>query len=97
VAEKRVQTPRGALTFRTVTRLDPDTQRILISETHSLATGEGAREARFEFTMRCWTREELEARLGRAGFTAIEYAPGYETGAGARGDRIVAVASRRAE
>jgi hypothetical protein len=47
--------------------------------------------------MRCWTREELEARLGRAGFTAIEYAPGYETGAGARGDRIVAVASRRAE
>jgi len=96
VAEKRVQTPRGPLTFRTVTRLDPDTQRILISETHSLATSEGAREARFEFTMRCWTREELEARLGRAGFTAIEYAPGYAADTAGGGDRIVAVASRAA-
>jgi len=97
VVEKRVQTPRGTLTFRTVTRLAPDTQRMLISETHILAAGSGETTARYEFTMRCWTREELAARLGRAGFAAIEYAPGYETGAGARGDRIVAVASMRAD
>lgn len=97
VVEKRVQTPRGPLTFRTVTRLEPATQRMLISETHILAAGGGETTARYEFTMRCWTREELAARLGRAGFAAIEYAPGYGTGAGAGGDRIVAVASRRAE
>ena len=97
VVEKRVQTARGPLTFRTVTRLEPATHRMLISETHILAAGGGETTARYEFTMRCWTREELAARLGRAGFAAIEYPPGYETGAGAGGDRIVAVASRRAE
>ena len=95
VAEKRVQTPRGPLTFRTVTRLDPDTQRILISETHILSTGDGDITAYFEFAMLCWTREELEARLGPAGFATIEYASGYAAGTDARGDRIVVAASRR--
>jgi SAM-dependent methyltransferase len=94
VAEKRVETPRGALTFRTVTRLDADTRALLISETHVLAAGDRETTARYEFAMRCWTREELGARLGRAGFTAIEYAPGYEAVPGDRGDRIVAVASK---
>jgi hypothetical protein len=47
--------------------------------------------------MRCWTREELEARLGRAGFAAIEYASDYAAGTDARGDRIVVAASRRAQ
>jgi SAM-dependent methyltransferase len=97
VAEKRVQTPGSPLTFRTVTRLDPDTQRILISETHTLGAGNGETTARYEFAMRCWTREELEARLGRAGFAAIEYASDYAAGTDARGDRIVVAASRRAE
>jgi SAM-dependent methyltransferase len=94
VAERRVQTPRGALTFRSVTWLDPDTQRMLISETHILASGGGDTTAHFEFAMRCWTRKELEARLGRAGFAALECAPDYAAGMDVRGDRIVAVATR---
>lgn len=77
-----------------MTRLDPATQRILISETHVLATAAGEREAHFEFVMRCWTRGELAARLERAGFAAIEYAADYAAGTDTRGDRIVAVATR---
>ncbi len=33
IAERRVSTPRGFLVFRTVTRLDPATHRLLLSET----------------------------------------------------------------
>jgi len=96
VAERQVQTPRGPLTFRTLTRLDPDTQRILISEEHVLAAGSGETSARYEFAMRCWTRAELAARLDGAGFVAIEYAPDYAAGTDARGDRIVVTATRGA-
>ena len=86
---------RGARsTFRTVTRLDPETQRILISEEHVLAAEGGETTARYQFAMRCWTREELDARLGRAGFAAIEYAPDYAPGTDVRGDRIVVTAAR---
>ena len=93
-AARQVQTPRGPLTFRTVTRLDPETQRILISEEHVLVAGGGETTARYQFAMRCWTREELDARLGRAGLAAIEYAPDYAPGTDARGDRIVVTAAR---
>lgn len=93
VAVRHVQTPRGPLTFRSVTRLDPDTRRILISEEHVLAAEGGEITARYEFAMRCWTREELAARLGRAGFAAIDYAPDYAAGTDARGDRIIVAAA----
>jgi SAM-dependent methyltransferase len=93
-AERQVQTPRGPLTFRTLTRLDPETRRILISEEHVLVAEGGETTARYQFAMRCWTREELAARLGRAGFAAIEYAPDYAPGTDARGDRIIVTAAR---
>jgi len=94
-AMRQVQTPRGPLAFRTVTRLDAATQRIVIAETHVLATAAGEREAHFEFTMRCWSRGELAGRLDRAGFAAIEYATDYAAGTAGRADRIVAVATKR--
>jgi len=96
VFEKTVSTPRGALTFRSVTRLEHLTRRLLISEEHTLKTpGGGERVSTHDFVMRCWTREELRTRLTAAGFEGVEYFGGYdpETRAAAT-DRVVSVATR---
>lgn len=96
VTDKRVVTPRGPLAFRSVTRLDPATRRLLVSERHALTTRSGERVATHELVMQCWTRAELAAGLAAAGFDAVEYATAYPGTAG-RGleDRIVAAASCR--
>jgi hypothetical protein len=93
-SEKRVTTPRGLLVFRSVTRLEPATRRLLVSERHTLTTGAGETVADHEFVMRCWSREELQRRFGPAGFGRIEYSSTYDdTQPLGAGDRIVAVAS----
>ena len=94
VTERCVTTPRGPLAFRSFTRLDPATRRLLVSERHALTTSAGERVATHEFVMQCWTRNELAGALGAAGFEAIEHAAG-EPGAGFE-DRLVATASRGA-
>jgi SAM-dependent methyltransferase len=93
VHERRVTTPRGALVFRSEIRLDHEGHRLLVSERHTLSTGQGETSASFDFVMRCWSRAELDAGLRAAGFRAIEYAAAYEGAAVAVGDRIVAAAS----
>lgn len=94
VTEWRVATPRGPLVFRSVTRLDPATRRLLVSECHTLTTRAGERVAAHEHVMQCWTRDELEAALAAAGFEAVEYAPA-DQGASPAGftDRLVVTAS----
>jgi SAM-dependent methyltransferase len=95
VAERGVSTPRGLLVFRTVTRLDSATHRLLLSETHVLETPAGERiTASEEFVMRCWTREELESALRRTGFEAMEYSGTYDGAPLGTGDRIVVAATR---
>jgi SAM-dependent methyltransferase len=95
VFEKRVETPRGSLTFLSVTRVDPGTRRLLVEERHTLRTGGVERVSSYDFQMRCWTRDELEARLSRAGFGAFEFFGAYDraTPAGAP-DRLVCVADK---
>jgi ubiquinone/menaquinone biosynthesis C-methylase UbiE len=97
VTERRVATRRGSLAFRSVTRLDPATRRVLVSERHILTTPAGERVATHEFVMQCWIGDELDAALGAAGFEAIEPAAGGtgEPGAGFE-DRLVVTASRGA-
>lgn len=96
VFERTVETPRGALTFRSVTRVDPGTRRLLVEERHTLRRAGGAETvAAYDFQMRCWTREELLTRLGRAGFAGFEFFGAYDAGAAAgASDRLVCVASR---
>jgi putative acetyltransferase len=97
VSEKRVETPRGRLVFRTESRLDPPTRRLFVSERHTLIAPSGDETtAASEFAMRCWTREELDAALRAAGFGAIEYAATYDGRPTGDGDRIVAAASLEA-
>ena len=95
VFEKTVGTPRGTLTFRSVTRLDHQTRRLHIYEVHTLKTAGGEeRVSRYDFVMRCWTLEELKSRLTAAGFESVEYFGGYDraTDVGAT-DRVVCVST----
>jgi SAM-dependent methyltransferase len=95
VFERTAETPRGSLTFRSVTRVDPGTRRLLVEERHTLRGGGGEKASAYDFQMRCWTPEELSARLARAGFGGLEFYGGYDRGtpAGAA-DRLVCVATR---
>lgn len=95
VFEKTVETPRGSLTFHSVTRVDPGTRRLLVEERHTLHAGGAESVSAYDFQMRCWTREELETRLSRAGFGAFEFFGAYGRGtvAGAT-DRLVCVADK---
>jgi SAM-dependent methyltransferase len=93
--EKTVETERGSLTFRGATRVDPGTRRLLVEERHTLRSGGVERVSAYDFQMRCWTREELGARMSRAGFGRVEFFGGYERTrpAGAAG-RLVCVADK---
>jgi SAM-dependent methyltransferase len=94
VSERRVSTPRGRLVFRSESRLDPATRRLLVAERHTLSTKAGDTTVAHDFVMRCWSREELAAGLHAAGFGAVEYAATYDGApAAGGGDRIVAAAS----
>lgn len=94
VFRKRVSTPRGELTFESVTALDRDNRRLLISERHVLS-GSDERTTGYEFVMRCWTREELDSALARRGFTHVECFGAYDRGVAAGAtDRLVVVAGR---
>ena len=95
VFEKVAETPLGSLTFRSVTRLDHQSRRLLVSEQHTLRNQQGEKVCTYDFSMRCWTREELHEYLAQAGFEAIEYFGAYDVHVYASAsDRIVSVASK---
>jgi SAM-dependent methyltransferase len=85
VFERRVDTDRGPLEFRSETILEPGKRMLRVAERIALA---GTAEE-FDFAMRCWTRVELEATLRQAGFTDLD----LDTVRPRRRDRIVAVAA----
>jgi SAM-dependent methyltransferase len=95
VFRKSVDTDRGKLTFTSVTNLDREHQRLVLTERHTLVTGGQERSSEYQFLMRCWTRSELESRLTQRGFTSVAYFGAYDAAVdiGAT-DRIVAVAQR---
>ena len=89
---KSVVTARGTLTFASYTELDPDNQQLLLSETHTLRDESGERSTDYQFVMRCWTREELESALVRAGFGQFAHHGAYDRSVGlGTTDRLVTV------
>jgi|RhiMetdeSRZDD1v2_1073273.scaffolds.fasta_scaffold383585_2 SAM-dependent methyltransferase len=75
---KSVPTDRGKLTFTSVTRLDSEHQRLLISERHTLDDGREERSYDYSFVMRCWTRDEVHFHLRACGFTSIDWFGAYD-------------------
>jgi SAM-dependent methyltransferase len=92
---KTVATDRGTLTFTSITELDPENHRLIVSEQHTLADDGNERSSNYEFVMRCWTHDELQSALGLAGFDRVVYFGAYDAAvAPGRTDRLVAVAQR---
>jgi len=90
VTERTVRTPRGRLSFRSDTRLDPTRRRLLLREEIRLTSRRRNTVARNAFVMRCWTWAELRRRLRRAGFTRVRRVPAARVAL--PGDRLFAVA-----
>jgi SAM-dependent methyltransferase len=90
---KRVETDRGTLTFTSITELDRENRRLLLSERHALVHDGQEQSSDYQFVMRCWTRGELESGLARAGFGHVDQFGAYDAAVGVgRTDRLVAVA-----
>lgn len=95
VHERTVPTVHGTLTFRSETRLDHATRRLLITERHVLTSPGQTTSADYDFVMRCWTRDELDALVAAAGFTAVAYQASFDRASPVGStDRLVVVASR---
>jgi SAM-dependent methyltransferase len=75
---KSVETERGRLTFTSYTTVDPENQRLLLSETHVLFDDDGVHSSDYDFAMRCWTQVELESALDRAGFGDLAHHGAYD-------------------
>src|SRR4029453_7261681 len=75
---KSVPTDRGKLTFTSVTRLDSEHQRLLISERHTLDDGREEHSYDYSFVMRCWARDEVHGHLRTCGFTSIDWFGAYD-------------------
>ena len=94
--ETSVETDRGRLSFRSLTHLDHTERRLLVSERHVLSDGAEETVSDYEFEMRCWTRDELQENLERAGFRDILYLGDYDRAVPAGlNDRLVCMASQR--
>ena len=90
---KSVETDRGRLTFTSVTRVDEEQHRLIVAERHTLKNDRGERSSDYQFTMRCWTYDELKTRLSAAGFGSVSYFGAYDPAipAGVT-DRLVVIA-----
>jgi len=93
IFRKSVDTDRGRLTFTSVTQLDRENRRLLLSERHTLVDENQERSSDYQFVMRCWTRKELESGLAQGGFDRVVFFGAYDGAVDAGNtDRLVAVA-----
>jgi SAM-dependent methyltransferase len=93
VFKKSVATDRGMLTFTSVTELDFENRLLLLHERHTLIDAGRELSSEYQFVMRCWTRDELDAGFTRNGFDRVGYFGAYDAGMEIGGtDRLVAVA-----
>jgi SAM-dependent methyltransferase len=90
--ERTAATPRGCVSFRSDTRLEPARRRLRLREEIRLRSARREIIARNMFVMECWTATELRRRLQRAGFTRVRLLSA--AGLALPDDRLFAVATR---
>jgi hypothetical protein len=94
VSERRIDTPHGLLSFRSDTRLDLESQRLLIRERFEIDQCGRKTVEESDFVMACWSPKELEDRLKDSGFVEATYFTSYGDDGSGWVDRIVCVAIR---
>lgn len=84
---KRVDVNGHTLEFMATTELDPTNRTLRIHETHKYRDD----ESRYDFTMKCWTKNELAENMIAAGFGEMGFFDSYAPeSVSDRTDRIVA-------
>jgi SAM-dependent methyltransferase len=91
VYERTARLPEGELRFRSSGRLRPVDQQLLLLERVTLRRGRDVESYEYDFALRCWSEEELRARLKAAGFVDVAVRPGVGSHAD---DRLLCRASR---
>jgi SAM-dependent methyltransferase len=76
VYERTARLPDCELRFRSSGRLRPVDQQLLLVERITVRRGRKTESWEFDFAMRCWSDEELRARLKSAGFVELAVRPG---------------------
>ncbi|WP_207485490.1 class I SAM-dependent methyltransferase [Arenibaculum pallidiluteum] len=94
VHERCVPVEGGTLMFQSTTRPSHGDQRLNITERFVLKRVDTEVVVENEFAMRCWSREEVQARLADA-FQDVKVSASYGEGGDSWTDRLVVVASRR--
>ena len=79
IFKKEIQTDSGLLRFTSQTTLDEKNKKLLITETHELIINNKETVTKYDFVMRCWTKDELDNCLTNAGFEIIESYGAYDT------------------
>jgi hypothetical protein len=84
---KKVDVDGNILEFTATSELDPTNRLLRVHETHKYRDD----ESRYDFTMKCWTKEELAGNMNAAGFGEIGFFDSYTPqSAPDKTDRIVA-------
>jgi len=87
VFHKKVDVDGNILEFTATSELDPTNRLLRVHETHKYRDD----ESRYDFTMKCWTKEELAGNMNSAGFGEIGLFDSYTPkSAPDKTDRIVA-------
>jgi ubiquinone/menaquinone biosynthesis C-methylase UbiE len=87
VLRKKVDVDGNILEFTATSELDPTNRLLRVHETHKYRDD----ESRYDFTMKCWTTEELAGNMNAAGFGEIGFFDSYTPqSAPDKTDRIVA-------
>ena len=84
---KKVDVDGNILEFTATSELDATNRLLRVHETHKYRDD----ESRYDFTMKCWTKEELAGNMNAAGFGEIGFFDSYTPqSAPDKTDRIVA-------
>jgi SAM-dependent methyltransferase len=87
VLRKKIVVDGNILEFTATSELDPTNRLLRVHETHKYRDD----ESRYDFTMKCWTKEELFGNMNAAGFGEIGFIDSYTPqSAPDKTDRIVA-------
>ena len=94
VLERTAEGEAGTLGYRSETVADPAASLLRVRERLTLVGGGEQADVAFDFTMRCWSAEELEEHAKAAGFRAVSIEPASERPGAGREDRLLVTAVR---
>ena len=72
ITTKELETDRGYLKFTSNTKLNENNRMLVIHEKHILTGPRGVEEYDWDFSMRCWTADEIKTQLDQARFAIVE-------------------------